>query len=945
VAFCSGRVRRPTAVCAVLGLFIGVVAVAGVNTASAAENAPPPGSPNKPVPPLRDTTPINGSVTYRGPDTGKLSSPARTHRVPPQGHRSFHARQGRKNVGGGNCFPGITTNDCQTYVLANHTGVSLHLVSTDNGSDPADWRRLGIGVLDAVHTYTITTDLTDTLRYAAAGSSNPLYVFDVNHFGDLDNSSCSSQDSLVVCLYTRAPDRSNDSTQFDLWSKAPVFSSPNQAAFPYGQTSTFTISTVKSPVAPVARLQPDFSKFPGWVTNYKDNGDGTATLSGSPPSDQAASYPVTITATNTFGVATQILSINVVPTAGFTSPDQVTFELGRPSSFTVRTIGFSTTPRLSASGFLPPGMTFVDNKDGTATIAGKPTEGAQGVAHLTATAGDVVRTQDLHITVESQPTFTSPDHAEFEAGTPASFTVTATGFPTPRISASVPAGMQLRDNGNGTATLSGTPNPPGTYHFNIAAANIAGAALQPFTMEVIPGGSPVTSPDHVTFTYGEPNKFTITTDHDHGDLTFGQCGGDWDKPLRDGLQFTDNGHFGPRADTATITWTPTIVGKYTLCVKVDQILPPAYWIQDLTITVTATLPGAPTILSAVGGDTVAQITFVPGPTGAFPNPVYTVTATDTTHPAQGGQTATGNASPINVGGLTNGDIYTFTVTAQTEAGTSPPSKPSASVTVGTPPTISGTPPAATLGVQYQFAFTLGGIPTPTVGLQAGFLPAGIRLSESGELSGAPTESGKFPVTLSAANGVGQAAILPVTVSVTGAAPGAPTIDSVTGGNGSLIVKVTPGPSGSSPITSYTATATDITDPGQAPLMATSPTTTIVFDDLTNGHGYTVTVTATSNAGTGPASAPSPPLTVGLPSTLAGNPPNGRVGNPYQFAFTVGGAPVPQVSLQSGDLPSGLQLSSAGQLTGTPSASGTYDFVLQASNGVGTAVLPVTIKIR
>ena len=60
---------------------------------------------------------------------------------------------------------------------------------------------------------------------------------------------------------------------------------------------------------------------------------------------------------------------------------------------------------------------------------------------------------------------------------------------------------------------------------------------------------------------------------------------------------------------------------------------------------------------------------------------------------------------------------------------------------------------------------------------------------------------------------------------------------------------------------------------------------------------------------------------------------------------VGGAPVPQVSLQSGDLPSGLQLSSAGQLTGTPNANGTYNFVLQASNGVGTAVLPVTIKIR
>ena len=42
---------------------------------------------------------------------------------------------------------------------------------------------------------------------------------------------------------------------------------------------------------------------------------------------------------------------------------------------------------------------------------------------------------------------------------------------------------------------------------------------------------------------------------------------------------------------------------------------------------------------------------------------YTVTATDSTTPANGGQTGTGTGSPISVTGLTNGDSYTFTVTA------------------------------------------------------------------------------------------------------------------------------------------------------------------------------------------------------------------------------------------------------------------------------------------
>ena len=46
-----------------------------------------------------------------------------------------------------------------------------------------------------------------------------------------------------------------------------------------------------------------------------------------------------------------------------------------------------------------------------------------------------------------------------------------------------------------------------------------------------------------------------------------------------------------------------------------------------------------------------------------------MTAIDVTEPARGGQQATGTASPITVDGLTNGDTYTFTVTATNATGT------------------------------------------------------------------------------------------------------------------------------------------------------------------------------------------------------------------------------------------------------------------------------------
>ena len=73
---------------------------------------------------------------------------------------------------------------------------------------------------------------------------------------------------------------------------------------------------------------------------------------------------------------------------------------------------------------------------------------------------------------------------------------------------------------------------------------------------------------------------------------------------------------------------------------------------------------------------------------------YTVTATDTTTPANGGQTASGSSSPITVSGLTDGDAYTFTVTATNASGTSLASSASSAVTPlgvpGAPTGVSGT---------------------------------------------------------------------------------------------------------------------------------------------------------------------------------------------------------------------------------------------------------------
>jgi hypothetical protein len=95
------------------------------------------------------------------------------------------------------------------------------------------------------------------------------------------------------------------------------------------------------------------------------------------------------------------------------------------------------------------------------------------------------------------------------------------------------------------------------------------------------------------------------------------------------------------------------------------------------------LPDAPLAVSAAPAASSASVSFsAPAFDGGTPVTSYTVTA------SPGGATATGDESPVVVGGLTNGTAYTFTVTATTAAGVGAASSPSAAVI---PRTVPGAP--------------------------------------------------------------------------------------------------------------------------------------------------------------------------------------------------------------------------------------------------------------
>ena len=139
---------------------------------------------------------------------------------------------------------------------------------------------------------------------------------------------------------------------------------------------------------------------------FTRNGDGTATLAGTPAAGAGGVYPLTITAGNGISpAARQDFTLTVEQSPGITSAAEVTFTTGQAATFTLTSSGFPTAA-LSAQGALPAGVTFTDNGDGTATLEGAPDAGTGGVYRLTITAANDVApaaTQEFTLTVLPLP--------------------------------------------------------------------------------------------------------------------------------------------------------------------------------------------------------------------------------------------------------------------------------------------------------------------------------------------------------------------------------------------------------------------------------------------------------------------------------------------------------------------------------------------------------------
>lgn len=235
----------------------------------------------------------------------------------------------------------------------------------------------------------------------------------------------------------------------------------------------------------------------------------TLTLSGVTADMNGYQYHAVFTSSQ--GTATSnaaTLAVTEAPT--ITSANSATFTVGAAGSFTVTATG-SPAPSLSESGTLPSGVSFNTT---SGVLSGTPATGTGGIYTITFTASNGTSpdaTQAFTLTVDQAPKITSANSTGFTAGAAGSFTVTATGYPTPTMSlasGTLPSGVSFDA---ATGVLSGNPaaGTGGTYTLTFKATNgISPDATQTSTLTVQfapivttqPADQPVPARSTATFT-------------------------------------------------------------------------------------------------------------------------------------------------------------------------------------------------------------------------------------------------------------------------------------------------------------------------------------------------------------------------------------------------------------------------------------------------------------
>jgi hypothetical protein len=179
-------------------------------------------------------------------------------------------------------------------------------------------------------------------------------------------------------------------------TQAPQFTSAASATVAAGRSFSVNIVSTGYPVATITRS----GTLPTGIT-FTAGANGTATLSGTPTSSTAGrSYQLTFRATTSVGSVEQRFILTIASPPTISGNNFAVATTNTSFTYNLQTTG-SPTPTITMSGTLPTGLTFVDNRNGTARISGSPVSRTAGIYTVvfTATNTNGSATRTLILTV------------------------------------------------------------------------------------------------------------------------------------------------------------------------------------------------------------------------------------------------------------------------------------------------------------------------------------------------------------------------------------------------------------------------------------------------------------------------------------------------------------------------------------------------------------------
>lgn len=670
------------------------------------------------------------------------------------------------------------------------------------------------------------------------------------------------------------------------------------------------------------------------------SGQTATTVTYTAPASITASSTATVTATSVFdGTKTASLTINLVP------PPSVT-----TTTLPAGTVGVSYTASLAATngvspytwtvtlGALPGGLALSSGGQ----ISGTPT--AFGTFNFT------VQVKDAH-------NFTASANLSIKIN-PAPVSITTTSLPNGIVSASYSANLNATGGAPpitwsvtvgslptglvldaATGAITGTPTTAGTFSFTVQAADSSTPALtatKALSITIIPVLSITTA--------SLPNGITSTA----YSATLASSGGvtpvTWTVTLG-----TLPAGLTLNATTGAISGTPTTAGTSNFTVQAaDSGTPQQKVTKALSITIVQQLVISNNTLPTGAVNSVYSATLQSS--GGTPAVTWSISAG--TLPA--GLTLTANTGAIT-GTPTTAGTSNFTVQA-TDSGTPQQIATKALIIVINPVlaiTTTSPMPSGTVGTAYSQTLRTngGGIAPITWSIIVGPLPPGLSLAPStGVISGTPTASGTFNFTVQAADsGTPQqtdskalsisVATAPLSVATTGLPDGVV---------GQAYTGATLQSAGGNPPVTWSISV------GSLPAGLTLNTTTgAITGTPTTAATTTFTVKATdSTTPTAQTATKSLSIRVNAVLTITTTLPGGTVNSPYNATLAASGGATPITwSITVGSLPAGLTLNaSTGMISGTPTASGTSSFTVQATDSTSptaqtaTANLSITVTV-